>query len=170
MQHWKEQWVFFFFFFLNLILPSYWFKNALEYKLFHQTAIVTFVECLLLSPLKVKTMKYYLICNPRKCLKTTCPSLESCQNKVRGKVVPENNNWRLQHVLRSKVEPMAVCRLPVSLEGFPFIFLNPHRNPGFWGQCIKQFNSGHTTLKKKKNLTMNCAELLCYPLNLIWRG
>ena len=90
--------VLFCFFFLNLILPSYWFKNALEYKLFRQTSLVTFVECLLLSPLKVKTMKYYLICNPRKCLKTTCPSLESCQNKVRGKVEPENNNWRLQHV------------------------------------------------------------------------
>lgn len=60
--------------------------------------MVTFVKCLLLSPLKVKTMKYYLICNPRKCPKTTCPSLESCQNKVRGKVEPENNNLRLPHV------------------------------------------------------------------------
>ena len=169
MQHWKKQWDFFFF--LNLILPSYWFKNALEYKLFHQTAIVTFVECLLLSPLKVKTMKYYLICNPRKCLKTTCPSLESCQNKVRGKVAPENNNWRLQHVAPIKGWAHG-CMQASSLFGrISIIFLNPHRNPGFWGQRFKQFNSGHTTLKKKKkNLTMNCAELLCFPLNLIWRG
>lgn len=52
--------------FLNTILPSYWFKNALEYKLVLQTSIVTFVKCLLLSPLKVKTMKYYLICKPQK--------------------------------------------------------------------------------------------------------
>lgn len=89
---------FFFFFFLTPILLSYWFKNALEYKLFLQTSIVTFVKCLLLSSLKVKTMKYYLICNPRKCPKTTCLSLETCQNKVRGKVEPENNNLRLLHV------------------------------------------------------------------------
>lgn len=60
--------------------------------------MVTFVKCLLLSPLKGKTMKYYLICNPRKCPKTTCPSLESCQNKVRGKVEAENNNLRLLQV------------------------------------------------------------------------
>ena len=59
---------------------------------------MTFVKCILLSPLKVKTMKYYLICNPRKCPKTTCPSLESHQNKVRVKVASENNNWMLQHV------------------------------------------------------------------------
>lgn len=83
--------------FLNPILPSYWFKNAPEYKLFLQTSVVTFVKCLLLSPLKVKTMKYYLICNPRKCPETTCLPLESCQNKVRGKVEPENHNLRLRH-------------------------------------------------------------------------
>lgn len=90
--------------FLNPILPSYWFKKALEYKLFPQASVVTFVECILLSPLKVKAMKYYLICNTRKCPKTTCPSLESCQNKVRGKVKPENNDLRLQHVATSKAE------------------------------------------------------------------
>lgn len=84
--------------FLNTILPSYWFKNALEYKLFLSTSRVTFVKCLLLSPLRVKTMKYYLICNSRKCPKTTCPSLEDCQNKVRGKVQSENNNLKLPHV------------------------------------------------------------------------
>lgn len=84
--------------FLNPIFPSYRFINALEYKLFLQSSVVTFVKCLLLSPLKVKTMKYYLICNPRKCPETTCLSLESCQNKVRGKVEPENHSLRLRHV------------------------------------------------------------------------
>lgn len=86
--------------FLNPILPSYWFKNAPEYILFLQTTTLTFVKCFLLSPLKVKTMKYYLICNPRKCPTTTCPSLEICQNKVRGKVKTANGNLRQQHGAR----------------------------------------------------------------------
>lgn len=71
--------------------------------------------------------------------------------------------------LRSKLELMVACRLLVSLGGFTFIFLNPHRNPGSWGQHFKQFNSGHTTLKRKQ--TMNYIELfLCFSLNLIWRS
>lgn len=90
--------------FLNPILPSYWFKNAPEYKLFLQTSVVTFVKCLLLSPLKVKTMKYYLICNPRKCPETTCLSLESCQNKVRGKVSLRTIIWGCGMRLPSQVE------------------------------------------------------------------
>lgn len=95
--------------FLNPILPSYWFKNAPEYKLFLQTSVVTFVKCLLLSPLKVKTMKYYLICNPRKCPEATCLPLESCQNKVRGKVEPENHNLRLRHVAQITGGACGLC-------------------------------------------------------------
>ena len=103
IQHWKEgarrvfgSWFFFFSFGISYCQVT-GLRMPLVYKLFLQTSVVTFVKCLLLSLLKVKTMKYYLNCNPRKCPKTTCPSLESCQNKERAKVKPENNNWRLPH-------------------------------------------------------------------------
>lgn len=102
IQHWKEQggifgcWIFFFFWISYCQVTDL--RIPLEYKLFLQNSVVTFVKCLLLSPLKVKTMKYYLNCNPRKCPQTTCPSMESCQNKERGKVKSENNNWRFLHV------------------------------------------------------------------------
>ena len=99
-------------------------RMPLVYKLFLQTSVVTFVKCLLLSLLKVKTMKYYLNCNPRKCPKTTCPSLESCQNKERAKVKPENNNWRCHMRLPSQVEPMGYIQVSSYL-GRIYIYFPP---------------------------------------------
>lgn len=105
----------------NLILPGYWSKNALGYKLFFQTSLVTFVKCLLLSPLKGKTMKYYLICNPRKCPKTTCPSLESCQIKKQEGASLRTRIGVCSMWLRSKVELNAGFQSP--WENFHLFFL-----------------------------------------------
>lgn len=123
---------------------------------------MAFVKCILLSPLKVKTMKYYLICNPTKSPKTTCLSLESCQDKVRGKVKTENNNLRLQNVAQIKgLSPWAAFSLPVFSWGFTFIFLDPYESFDIEIKVSNHLIVGYMIIKIRQWFVWsNC--ILCY--------